>query len=1007
MMFDNLPGRNLDRYRILRQVGENPLGPIFQAHDPNLQRDVAIQLIQPSITARPDFSDDFIRTARAAARLDHPNLVQVFDFSQSREASYLVMEFIPGDHLEGLLHEMRRSGQWILLGEAVQIVRQMAHVMEYVRVQGVPQRSVNPSAIMFKPVPNDNLPYLPVLTDLGFAGVLEWGLAENPLIDPIYLSPEGAVGRATDARSDVYVLGILLYELVTGQPPFPIESIEDAVRYHTRQPLPAPRSVRPDIPAGLEAIIVRALEKNPEARYPNPGALANELERVLPAAQEVRSAPPVLESAVSLLVPYRLSVEGRLVRPSIPPSEPSREEPPVPAAATQVAGAAGSGRQAELDIFLERNQVSLEPGSTVTLGVNLVNRSSTPGRFRLSLEGVPNTWVSINPELVQLEPEEQKNATVTIRPPRSPQSRAGRYPLILRAIGQQGVMGTAEARATLSLGVFTRFTSELLTRRVRSGENVQLTISNQGNAPETFTILTRDPAGELEFDPPQAQIRLEEGQSGMAELKPRLRTPRLVGAEASHPFRIQVASANGEMQVHTGEMTSFPLVPLWVLGVFLVSVLCVTGVVALLLTRDRLQVSQATATARAGLTALAEIPLMTAQAETATAQFLADANQATIQAVTATAEWLAADPDNDGLTNQREMEIGTLPNNPDTDNDGLNDGREVELGTDPLRPDTDGDGLTDGVEVELGTDPLNPDTDGDGIPDGRDPDPLYTSTPPPDLNATQAAALTQTAAVVQATQAAQNQTATAQALATAAQATAIAATQTAAAQPPPATDTSPPPTDSQQPGPRLLYIYLTADGEARSYQELLQDAGYQVDIIPLDAVPSTDLAPFAAIIVGPDTGSEESWGDTNRTEASRVLNSNKPVIGLGEGGFALFGIYDLFIGYDPDTVRGTLTSATSVLAVDRNSPVWNTPVQIEIPQNGIVPLYERNSQVIVVHTEGAPADVIRIGRLPEEENRFPIIAQNRFVLWGFSGPRADMSVAGEAAFTNLVDAVVP
>jgi len=380
MMFDNLPGRNLDRYRILRQVGENPLGPIFQAHDPNLQRDVAIQLIQPSITARPDFSDDFIRTARAAARLDHPNLVQVFDFSQSREASYLVMEFIPGDHLEGLLHEMRRSGQWILLGEAVQIVRQMAHVMEYVRVQGVPQRSVNPSAIMFKPVPNDNLPYLPVLTDLGFAGVLEWGLAENPLIDPIYLSPEGAVGRATDARSDVYVLGILLYELVTGQPPFPIESIEDAVRYHTRQPLPAPRSVRPDIPAGLEAIIVRALEKNTEARYPNPGALANELERVLPAAQEVRSAPPVLESAVSLLVPYRLSVEGRLVRPSIPPSEPSREEPPVPAAATQVAGAAGSGRQAELDIFLERNQVSLEPGSTVTLGVNLVNRGSTPGR---------------------------------------------------------------------------------------------------------------------------------------------------------------------------------------------------------------------------------------------------------------------------------------------------------------------------------------------------------------------------------------------------------------------------------------------------------------------------------------------------------------------------------------------------------------------------------------------------------------------------------------------------
>src|SRR5690606_41192560 len=94
--------------------------------------------------------------------------------------------------------------------------------------------------------------------------------------------------------------------------------------------------------------------------------------------------------------------------------------------------------------------------------------------------------------------------------------------------------------------------------------------------------------------------------------------------------------------------------PIWVLGVFLVSVLCVTGVVALLLTRDRLQVSQATATARAGLTALAEIPLMTAQAETATAQFLADANQSTFQAVTATAEWLAADSGNDGMHSEPE-----------------------------------------------------------------------------------------------------------------------------------------------------------------------------------------------------------------------------------------------------------------------------------------------------------------------------------------------------------------
>jgi len=374
-----------------------------------------------------------------------------------------------------------------------------------------------------------------------------------------------------------------------------------------------------------------------------------------------------------------------------------------------------------------------------------------------------------------------------MQPPRSSKSQAGSYPVTIQVASQDMPDQMASVQAKLKVQSYSQFTSELHPQKVRAGTLAQVSVQNDGNSQETFTVSWQDRGNEAAFQPPQAQLSVPPGQVAAAGFHAAPRERRWIGGSVTHNFTARVASSGGETQRHEGELVSRAVFPVWLLPLLFLMCLCLAGAAALAYGLKTSQDTSGTQTmvdlweggfatqtaiaatkttmAQAGVAATdaeqgaqqatAEAGTSTAEAgqqeaaaaATQTALIVQQSNQATVQSVTetavaaaqagtatavaaaqaatATAVWLAGDDDRDGLTNQMEMELNTLPGTRDTDEDGVDDGEEVNtLGTDPMRPDSDGDGLRDGDEVTRGTDPMDPDSDDDGLRDNVDPDPL-------------------------------------------------------------------------------------------------------------------------------------------------------------------------------------------------------------------------------------------------------------------------------------------
>jgi hypothetical protein len=223
--------------------------------------------------------------------------------------------------------------------------------------------------------------------------------------------------------------------------------------------------------------------------------------------------------------------------------EPAR---PAAAATTQASPPAASTWQKPVDLILDNAQLSVEPGASVSTQVTLRNRGLSEGFFRVTAEGLPEAWVSITPEVVQLAPGEQRQVTLTVQPARTPQSRAGRYPLIVRAANQQAPSQMGETRGTVTGTAISRISSRLNQQTIRTGEIGQVAISNLGNTQNTFTLNFRDPEGELAFAQAQEQLRIAEGQTAVAEFRAGLRQQRWIGAERSRPFKCCSSVFNGQ-----------------------------------------------------------------------------------------------------------------------------------------------------------------------------------------------------------------------------------------------------------------------------------------------------------------------------------------------------------------------------------------------------------------------------------------------------------------------------
>ena len=245
---------------------------------------------------------------------------------------------------------------------------------------------------------------------------------------------------------------------------------------------------------------------------------------------------------------------------------------------SQIHKSSGPGR---VGLYLDLTQVSVEPGKNISLPVVLLNQGELVDHFRITVTGVPNNWIASDTSAIALMPGSQQEVTLVIQPPRSPQSKAGRYPLVVTATSQDDSSQFAEAKITLTVTAYFQFASELFPQKIRTGQAGRITVRNLGNTQDQFRLAWKDRADEIDFKSNQAQVNVPEGKETIAEFKAYRRQRPLVGGQTSHPFTAQVAPSKGDPQTLSGEVTSRAWIPVWVLPIVFLLCLALAGGTAL------------------------------------------------------------------------------------------------------------------------------------------------------------------------------------------------------------------------------------------------------------------------------------------------------------------------------------------------------------------------------------------------------------------------------------------
>ena len=272
-----LIGQNLGRYQILELIGEGGMATVYKAHDTHLEREVAIKVIR-----REAFPPDqlnmilkrFEREAKSLGGLSHPNIVGVIDYGEYEGAPYLVMVYLPGGTLKD------RLGKPIHWRDAVRLLIPIARALEYTHEHNIINRDVKPSNILMTEKGQ------PMLTDFGLVKIFEDKASTNltasgaGLGTPDYMAPEQWTGEAT-AQSDLYSLGVVLYEMITGHRPYTSDTPAGVLLKQVNEPLPLPKQYVPDLPQNVEAVLLKVLARKPEDRYPDMRSFTDELQNLL------------------------------------------------------------------------------------------------------------------------------------------------------------------------------------------------------------------------------------------------------------------------------------------------------------------------------------------------------------------------------------------------------------------------------------------------------------------------------------------------------------------------------------------------------------------------------------------------------------------------------------------------------------------------------------------------------------------------------------------------------
>ncbi len=341
---DNLIGRQIGHYKIVRELGRGGMATVYLAQQTTMNdRQVAIKVLPREFLHDPQFIERFKREVTLVAELEHPHILPVYDFGEIDRIPFIVMRYLAGGSLRDQIEQGLPP-----LADLERPIKQVCAALDFAHAEGIIHRDLKPSNIMLDERGNA------YLSDFGIAQIMQDAgrLTGSAVIGtPAYMSPEQAEGRPLDARSDVYALGVVLFEMVTGREPYQADTPMAMLLKQITEPMPSPRAYRPDLPEAVEEVILRATLKDPAGRYPSAGAFAE-------AFSEALSGLSVSETSVRMPLPSaveRTYVPGTAPAEAAPQIVPDGDEaiptivgdvPPTAAASATAASPAAPASQA-------------------------------------------------------------------------------------------------------------------------------------------------------------------------------------------------------------------------------------------------------------------------------------------------------------------------------------------------------------------------------------------------------------------------------------------------------------------------------------------------------------------------------------------------------------------------------------------------------------------------------------------------------------------------------------
>ena len=320
---EDITGKQLNRYQVVAPLGKGGMAAVYKAYHPETDRYVALKILPKHFASDPEFVGRFEQEARLIAQLQHPHILPVFDYGEADGYTYIVMPFVETGTLAALL-----QGVPLPLTQIRRIISQMGDALDYAHSRGIVHRDVKPSNILIDERGNC------LLMDFGIAkmvaGTKHFTQTGGVIGTPSYMSPEQGLGMKPDGRSDIYSLGVVLYQMATGRLPFDAETPMAVAIKHIHDPLPPPRSVNPNLPEATERVILKALTKERDDRYATAAEMVAALAATAKDDIETVKADPA-KRAETVISPVREPEPAQPVPPVAPdPSTPAPVPPQKP-----------------------------------------------------------------------------------------------------------------------------------------------------------------------------------------------------------------------------------------------------------------------------------------------------------------------------------------------------------------------------------------------------------------------------------------------------------------------------------------------------------------------------------------------------------------------------------------------------------------------------------------------------------------------------------------------------